>query len=639
MVAVHFAGHMVFCQAYGICSENSRPIIETQFLGALEMRHNLTDASGAAQTARFLVPAILLSWVIAFCIGCGSGEDAAEALRRRRRSEQMEKIAGDTSPTEIPLLVKKLSDQVIAEKEDASSNWIISQPDSNTFIKLPFLPPTTAEVARLASDSTGGSNLNAIAGNSIDGLDSLAKLMKIISLKEPHDTNRTNPGFLGANVCRECHQERHASFVHTAHHLTSGWMPIGPMVATGEVDQLMATKDGSDSETERPMQASTGQLVLDDAKVHGRYASAVTWVDEHVSPAAPLGDFDDPSEFAGALGQSTIESDLGSRSRSAKSMMQSSDPALAFQMVHDSDGYHQAVRLADFELQLPVHVYTGSAKAGQTFLYWHKQRLYQSFVSYLTELDQWIPSPGYFDTTADFTREIGTTCLECHVTYIEPGAERGSLKPETAVWGISCERCHGPARDHVEYHRTFPDEKVAKHIAQPADLTRQQQLDICSQCHSGSESLMTGRFDFRPGMEGSKAKTRRVSSGVGGVHTANQLNRLAMSRCFQNSEMTCTTCHDPHLNQRGQRQVFSKSCLECHTSSHCGMSAQIGESISDNCIDCHMPTGDNDQMTIEVGGGDRFTVRMIDHYIRVDREAAEHYLEKELPQTVSAKTD
>lgn len=58
------------------------------------------------------------------------------------------------------------------------------------------------------------------------------------------------------------------------------------------------------------------------------------------------------------------------------------------------------------------------------------------------------------------------------------------------------------------------------------------------------------------------------------------------------------------------------------------MADQVGEQASKNCIDCHMPTGDNDQMTIEVGGGDLFTVRMIDHHIRVDRSATEKFLER-----------
>ena len=46
-----------------------------------------------------------------------------------------------------------------------------------------------------------------------------------------------------------------------------------------------------------------------------------------------------------------------------------------------------------------------------------------------------------------------------------------------------------------------------------------------------------------------------------------------------------------------------------------------------------MPTGANDQMTIEVGGGDRFTVRMIDHHIHVNAEATDQFLQQraELP--------
>ena len=83
----------------------------------------------------------------------------------------------------------------------------------------------------------------------------------------------------------------------------------------------------------------------------------------------------------------------------------------------------------------------------------------------------------------------------------------------------------------------------------------------------------------------------------------------------------------------GPSEVFSQSCLKCHQVGHCGMADEVGEQATKNCIDCHMPTGDNDQMTIEVGGGDLFTVRMIDHHIRVDRSATERFLrEIESPQ-------
>jgi hypothetical protein len=40
-----------------------------------------------------------------------------------------------------------------------------------------------------------------------------------------------------------------------------------------------------------------------------------------------------------------------------------------------------------------------------------------------------------------------------------------------------------------------------------------------------------------------------------------------------------------------------------------------------------MPIGDNQNMTLQVAGGS-FTVRMIDHYIRVDEKATAEYLSK-----------
>lgn len=588
-------------------------------------RH-LANRTGITSTVLFAVkpavfPAILLVFIVLG--GCSGEEQQARELMKQRQAEQQFQSAGSSPGSDIELLAMRLTDSVIAEKAEGSEAWYVSRRDSKSYVKLPFQPTANAKLSSAKSNQaqliaseqpeTGslgdGDSPDASAESRGSGFRSLAQLKQAISLKN------ANPGFMGAKVCGECHQDRHGSFVHTAHHLTSGWMPDmesrwyndpEPTAKPAENESVgnVENRLGSD----QAMGESSKEL-----PVHGVYA----W-----------------SQLVNGFVSPLINGSKQDHHLKDPSVMSSSDPELSFQMLYGPEGFSQRVSLADYEVTLPVHVFTGSAKAGQTFLYWHGQRLYQSFVSYLTDLDQWIPSPGYFDTTADYTREIGTTCLECHVTYIDRGYERGTLKPDTAVWGISCERCHGPGQKHVEHHRSVPDDRVAKFIAQPADLPRQRQLDICSQCHSGSESLMTGKFDFRPGMEVEKKKLRSDSeSGVGGVHTANQLNRLALSSCFQQSEMTCTTCHDPHVNQRGQREVFSQSCLKCHQVGHCGMADEVGEQATKNCIDCHMPTGDNDQMTIEVGGGDLFTVRMIDHHIRVDRSATERFLrEIESPQ-------
>lgn len=302
---------------------------------------------------------------------------------------------------------------------------------------------------------------------------------------------------------------------------------------------------------------------------------------------------------------------------------------LSFAMIERDGRYFQKLQFADWSMDFPLDVFTGSAKAGQSFLYWHNDALFQNYISYVTGPDEWTPSPGYSRTQIECSRVIRIACLECHVTYIEQKQRPNLYHRDTAIWGISCERCHGPGRDHVQYHQHHPDEKSSQFITLPRDLPRERQLDICGQCHAGSFALIGPAFSFRPGDELDKFHKLRNPGfqGVGSIHTSNQLTRLRMSKCFQESDMTCTSCHDPHENQRGNTAVFTQRCQTCHQPEHCGMSQELGQRVSDNCIACHMPMGDNEGMTLQLSRG-TFSVQMIDHFIRVDPEATDAYLNK-----------
>ena len=92
----------------------------------------------------------------------------------------------------------------------------------------------------------------------------------------------------------------------------------------------------------------------------------------------------------------------------------------------------------------------GSGGKGQTYLFWKGDDLFQLPVSYWSELG-WVNSPGYRDGTANFSRPIIPRCLECHGTYFEqipPPSNRYSKTGFTV--GITCEKCHGPGREHVQ---------------------------------------------------------------------------------------------------------------------------------------------------------------------------------------------
>lgn len=66
--------------------------------------------------------------------------------------------------------------------------------------------------------------------------------------------------------------------------------------------------------------------------------------------------------------------------------------------------------------------------------------------------------------------------------------------------------------------------------------------------------------------------------------------------------MSCTTCHDPHLQQRGESQYFNNKCMECHSEridKH-AMVAIIDKVDFTNCIECHMPLFPSNTMQFEM---------------------------------------
>lgn len=301
-------------------------------------------------------------------------------------------------------------------------------------------------------------------------------------------------------------------------------------------------------------------------------------------------------------------------------MNQMSSPhrGLSLTMRQNDKRAFQAVTINDWTRDIPMDVVTGSGTVAQTFLYWEQSRLFESYVSYFSGADRWLPSPGYQDDDITFARPIEPGCLECHITYIEQTKPPNHYLPSSAVWGISCERCHGPGKSHVDFHSQNPTQKEPRHIIHPNDLSRDQQLDICGQCHSGSFDFRKPAFSFRPGDELSDFhKTLNPDFDKSGIHTSNQLARLRMSACFIESDMTCSACHNPHVNQRGDKDYFRQGCLNCHDSVHCKMRPDLSPEIADNCVECHMPVTQIDDLAgMELQG---LTLSMVDHFIRVDK--------------------
>jgi hypothetical protein len=303
----------------------------------------------------------------------------------------------------------------------------------------------------------------------------------------------------------------------------------------------------------------------------------------------------------------------------------------------DSDFYQVLYKGGREVTKQKFDIVIGSGRKGQSYLAWIKQKLVQLPITYFTPASQWSNSPGYAPFTPVFNRPITSRCLECHSTYFDKISDTSQRLEEfdhnNIIYGIECERCHGPAAQHVQYHSRFKT-TVAKYIINPAKLPRERLLDLCAVCHGGALSKTKPSFSFQPGDTLSNyfsLQNAMLNADNIDVH-GNQYGLLALSKCFKMSNLTCINCHNVHDNEQGKIEVFSQRCITCHNEAHgkvCKMSSSIGLGINKNCIDCHMPKQLSHAVAVYLQGEDRPTSAfMRTHYIKVYPEETSKYLKQ-----------
>jgi hypothetical protein len=304
--------------------------------------------------------------------------------------------------------------------------------------------------------------------------------------------------------------------------------------------------------------------------------------------------------------ESRRDSILGSFRSDGSNVLMIADPAKAgdtpglYFKMEEKDGVYYQRAVAGWPEQLrtrseKIDLVIGSGKRGQSYLYWRGDELFELPVSYWSEGQRWINSPGYKNGTMNFARPITPRCMECHTSFVEQASDdlianryhKGSL-----VVGITCEVCHGMGRDHVALQVSkLPTTRVTKEqIINPAKLSRDRQVDICALCHNGNQSGgKTRAFSFTPGEQLDKYFHSNIGDTAAhpDVH-GNQVGLLKKSQCYISSPtMSCSTCHDVHASER-EASWYSSRCLTCHQVESCGMSKTLGAKITNGCVGCHM---------------------------------------------------
>jgi hypothetical protein len=271
----------------------------------------------------------------------------------------------------------------------------------------------------------------------------------------------------------------------------------------------------------------------------------------------------------------------------------------------------------------------GSGKRGYTYGYWADKKLKQLPLSFYTVVNKWANSPGFPTDLVYYERPIGSRCLECHASFIDRENVNTSgttiteeLDRKSLIYGVDCERCHGPAGKHVQFHIDSSEVRKPKYIVRYTSLTRQQKVDACAVCHSGTDVEQTrSTFGFKPGdklrdyYDAGASAVVHHEADVHGSHT--QL--MQQSKCYiKSNSMTCNSCHNTHENIKGNLAIYSQRCMSCHKEPAHSKATLAKGILKDNCVDCHMPRQASKLISFQTAGsGDATPYMMRTHHIAI----------------------
>ncbi len=283
----------------------------------------------------------------------------------------------------------------------------------------------------------------------------------------------------------------------------------------------------------------------------------------------------------------------------------------------------------------------GSGNATRSYLMQENGFVTEMPLTWYVERALWDMSPGYHTSNSRFSRPANLECMTCHNGLPEHTAFTQNHYAELPL-GITCERCHGPGGGHVEAWLAGVEPDEAENVVNPAKLERSLQLAVCQQCHLEGLTVFQPGEDpttFRPG--DALAAHRSVFARLDQIEDPDDFGiashglRLALSACFKESDLTCTTCHDPHQPTADfGPDAFNATCRSCHGGNTSGGNTSGGdarggdargeaagheavcerpgpetlaEALAGDCLSCHLQVG---------GTSDIPHVSFTDHWIR-----------------------
>jgi len=231
----------------------------------------------------------------------------------------------------------------------------------------------------------------------------------------------------------------------------------------------------------------------------------------------------------------------------------------------------------------------------------------------------------YPDETVDHRDELHWTrsshnwngmCAACHSTDLQKNydSDSNTFNTRWAEIDVSCEACHGPASEHIEWagrddrkdtanagfdlslderkgiHWTIPDGGVTARRSAPRATDKE--IEVCAPCHSRRSTIAEG---FEPGQPLHDFYLPQLLSENMYFADGQIQDEVFVYGSFLQSKMyhagvSCSDCHEPHsLKLRAEGNAV---CLQCHAAKTFDSKQHHHHDEGGDgaqCAECHMP--------------------------------------------------
>jgi Flp pilus assembly protein TadD len=192
-------------------------------------------------------------------------------------------------------------------------------------------------------------------------------------------------------------------------------------------------------------------------------------------------------------------------------------------------------------------------------------------------------------------------CAACHNTRLRKNYEprTNSYHTSMAEMSVSCESCHGPMKEHVEWQEKPP----VGHGKDPTipKFSRDQMMETCAACHARRAEISG---DLVPGESFYDHFSLTVTDETDTFHPDGQVRdedyefTSFLSSRMQHAGVRCADCHDPHTGKR--IAAGNQLCMNCHAGGRADFpttpvidptahSPHGPDSTGNQCVSCHMP--------------------------------------------------